>query len=104
MSLEAIEKVTQVEQQCQERKAAAEAEAHQIVADAEQAGLALLQQTRAAAVEHGQKLLHEAETRAAKKTDEISRRAQAESAALQETAAKHLDEAAEFIVGRVVKH
>ena len=34
MSLEAIEKVTQIEQQSQERKAAAEAEARQIVANA----------------------------------------------------------------------
>ena len=62
MSLEAIEKVTQVENKIQERKAAAEAEARQIVA------------------------------------------AEAESAALREAAGKHLEEAAEFIVGRVVKH
>ena len=41
MSLEAIEKVTQIEQQSQERKAAAEAEARRIVAEAEREGLAL---------------------------------------------------------------
>lgn len=104
MSLEAIEKVALIEQQSQERKAAAEAEARQIVADAEREGLALLQRTRAAAAENGRKLLRKAEEKAAEKAAEISRAAEAESAALCEAAGKHLDEAAEFIVGRVVNH
>ena len=67
MSLEAIERVTQVEQNSQERKTAAEAEARQIVADAERQGLALLQQVRADATEDGRKLLRKAEERAAEK-------------------------------------
>ena len=104
MSLEAIEKVIQIEQQSQERKAAAEAEARRIVAEAEREGLALLQQTRAAAADKSRKLLREAEERAAEKAAEIDRAAEAESAALQKAAGKHLDEAAEFIVGRVVNH
>ena len=49
MSLEAIEKVAQVERETQERRAAAEAEARQILSGAERDGLALLQQTRSAA-------------------------------------------------------
>lgn len=104
MSLEAIEKVTQAENKSQERKAAAEAEARQVVADAERAGLALLQQTRADAAEAGRKLLKQAEEKAARRAAEIERAAEAESAALREAAGKHLEEAAEFIVGRVVKH
>ena len=76
MSLEAIKKVTQIEQQSQERKAATEAEARQIVADAEREGLALLQQTRAAAAENGRKLLRKAEEKAAEKAAEISRAAE----------------------------
>lgn len=104
MSLEAIEKVTQIEQQSQERKAAAEAEARQIVANAEREGLALLQQVRADATEDGRKLLRKAEEKAAEKAAEIGRAAEAESAALREAAGKHLEEAAEFIVGRVVNH
>ena len=51
MSLEAIEKVTQVENEVRERRAAAEAEAKQLVADAEKEGQALLQRTRAAGAE-----------------------------------------------------
>lgn len=104
MSLEAIEKVTLVEQQSQERKAAAEAEARQIVADAEREGLALLQQVRADAAANGKKLLREAEEKAAAKAAEISRTAEAESSSLRETAGKNLEAAAEYIVGRVVNH
>ena len=56
MSLEAIEKVTQVEAENKERKAAAEAEAQRLVADAEREGLALLQQARTSAAESGKEL------------------------------------------------
>ena len=104
MSLEAIEKVTQIEQQSQERKAAAEAEARQIVANAEREGLALLQQVRVDATKDGRKLLRKAEERAAEKAAEIGRAAESESAALREAAGRNLEEAAEFIVGRVVNH
>ena len=73
MSLEAIEKVSQAETKNRERKAAAEAEAKQIIADAEREGLALLQQARADAEQEGKALLHEAEERAAARAEEISR-------------------------------
>lgn len=104
MSLEAIEKITQVEAENRERKAAAEAEAQKIVADAEREGQALLQRTRSSAAENGKELLRQAEAKAAERSAEIDRTAQAEAAALRETAGQHLSEAAEFIVGRVVKH
>ena len=95
MSLEAIEKVTQIETENRERKA---------VADAERDGLALLQQARSSAAESGKELLRQAEAKAAERAAEIDRAAQAEAAALRETAGEHLEEAVEFIVGRVVKH
>ena len=104
MSLEAIEKVAQVERETRERKAAAEAEARQIVSDAERDGLALLQRTRANAAEEGKTLLRQAEEKAASRAAETGRAAEAAAAGLQKTAKSHLEEAAEFIVGRVVKH
>ncbi len=104
MSLEAIEKVTEAERKNQERKAAAEAEAKQLLADAERDGLALLQQARGQETARGKELLRQAEARAAQRSAEIGRAAEAEGAALRETAEKHLKEAAEFIVGRVVNH
>ena len=104
MSLEAIKMVTQSEALIQERKATAEAEARQLVAAAEQAGLALLQKVRADAAESGKALLKQAEEKAAQQAGQIAKDAEAESRALQAAAEKRLKEAAEFIVGRVVKH
>ncbi len=104
MSMEAIEKVTQVETEVRERKAAAEAEAKRMVVDAERGGLALLQQVRADAAEEGKKLLRQAEERAAQQAEDILKDAQAEAAALRDAAEKHMAEAVALIVGRVVKH
>ena len=104
MSLEAIEKVTEVELESKERRGAAEAEARQIVADAERTGLALLQQVRADAAAEGKNLLRQAEERAAERAAEISAGASREADGLRQLADKHMEAAAEFIVGRVVKH
>ena len=104
MSLEAIEKVSQAETKNRERKAAAEAEAKQIIADAEREGLALLQRVRAEAADSGGALLKQAEAKAAERSAGIAAAAEAEAEALRKEAGRHLEEAAEFIVGRVVKH
>ena len=104
MSMEMIEKVTQAENEVRERRAAAEAEAKQLIADAERGSLALLQQVRADAVEDGKAMLAKAEESAAKQAETILLEAKAESAALREKAEKHMEEAVALIVGRVVKH
>lgn len=75
MPLEVIENITRVEADNRERKASAEAKAKQIVADAQRDGLALLQQTRAAAADRGRELLRQAEARAAARGDEIGQEA-----------------------------
>lgn len=102
MALEAIEKITEIECRVRERKAAAEVEARQILADAERAGLDHLQQVRMDAAEQGKARLKQAEERAAGRIEEIQRTAEAEITALRRTADQHLEEAAEFIIGRVV--
>lgn len=104
MSLEAIEKVTQVENEVRERRAAAEAEAKQLISDAEKEGQALLQRTRAAGAESGRELLRQAEERAASAAAKTARAAEEDAAKLREAAGTRLEAAAEFIVGRVVKH
>ena len=104
MSLEIIRQVTQVETDNRERKTAAEAEARQIVANAQQAGLALLQQVREAAAESGKELLKQAEARAASQAAEIDHAAKEEGDTLRRAAGEQLDAAADFIVGRVVEH
>ena len=73
------------------------------MAAAERDGLALLQQTRASASEAGKALLRQAEERAAGKTEEIRADALREAEALRREAERHMEEAAEMIVGRVVK-
>ena len=61
MSLEAIEKVTEVERKNKERRAAAETEAKQMLASAQRDGLALLEQMRAEEAAKGAELLRQAE-------------------------------------------
>lgn len=103
MSMEAIEKVTQVESLSRERKIAAEVEAKQMIADAERGSLALLQQVRENMANAGKAMLSQAEEKAAVRAEKIRKSAEAEAAVLCETAEKNLAEAVEFIVGRVVK-
>jgi len=103
MSFEVIEHVTRVEQECQERKNAAKAEALDLIAKAKQEAAGMMQQVRDAAVQEGKQLLQEAELRAEGRTAEIRKEAEKKSGVLREAAAAHLEEAAELIVGRVVK-
>jgi len=102
MSLEAIQKVTEIEKLMQERKIAADTEARQIISDAEKAGALKLQKVREDAAAQGRTYLQEAEKQAEAKAAEIQSIVAAESDVLRQTAEKHLDEAVEFIVGRVV--
>ena len=104
MSMEAIRQVTETEQANRERRAAAEAEARKIVADAEQAGKALVQRVREEAAASGKALLTQAEERAAVRAREIAAAAEAESAKQLAQAEQQMEKAAEFIVERVVKH
>ena len=67
------------------------------------ARLALLQKVRADAASEGKALLRKAEERAAERAAEISANASREADGLRQMADKHMEAAAEFIVGRVVK-
>ena len=104
MSLEAIRQVTEKERANREKKNEIEVQARQLVADAERSGLALLQQVRSEAAEKGKQLLREAEQRAEAQAEEIRKTAEAEKDAQRREAEKHLEEAADFIVERVVKN
>lgn len=104
MSLEAIQKVSEIEKQMLEKKSTAEMEARTIIDEAEKRGMAMLQNMRSQAVEEGKKLVIRAEENASKRSAEIQCAAEKESDALREIANQHMDEAVEFIVGRVVNH
>jgi vacuolar-type H+-ATPase subunit H len=102
MSLDAIQKVAEVEKLMQARRAAADAEARQLVSNAEQEALVHLQKVRAEAAEQGKHYLQEAEKKAKARAADIQSAVIVESDALRQEAEKHLDEAAELIVRRVV--
>ena len=104
MSRESIENVTIVDYESRERLTAAETVALQFIAGAEKAGQALLQRTRNDGAEAGRELLRQAEERAAAAAAKTAQAAEKDAAALREAAGKRLESAAEFIVGRVVKH
>ena len=104
MFLESIENITKFEEDCKERKAASEAQARQIIQDAAQDGQDLLRKVRTEAAENAKKLLCQAESKAAEKSEAIRIAAENEIAAMRAYAAGKLDEAADFIVGRVVNN
>ena len=103
MSLEAIEKVTEVERKNKERRAAAETEAKQMLASAQRDGLALLEQMRAEEAAKGAELLRQAEERAAQRSEQIAASAEADGDALRRAAEGRLQAAAEVNVGRIVE-
>lgn len=102
MTMEAIEQVTQVEQKARADRAEAEARIKRALDAAEREGAERLQKARLEAAEQGKELLRQAEARAAKAAAEISRNAERDSGALRAAAKARLDEAAKYIVGRVV--
>lgn len=102
MGVEAIRTVTEIEEREKERRAAAEAEARKLVADAQRTGVTLLEKVRKEAADDGVRQLRRAEERAAGKTAEIARLAEGEADALRETAKARLEEAAAAIVDKIV--
>ena len=86
-----------------ERRTAAEAQAKQMIADAQRNGLALLKQTQEAAEAREKALLRQAEERAAVRREAIAGEARAEAEDLRRRAEANLDAAAELIVRRVVR-
>ena len=61
MSLEAVQKVTEIEKLMRERRATADADARQIISDADKAGILKLQKVREDAAAQGRIYLQEAE-------------------------------------------
>lgn len=102
MSLEAIETVNKAENENKARKAAAEQEAKERIAQAEKNGLALLEQMRTQAAEEGKRLLREAEGRAEKRCAKIREDTAKECEAVAGQAKAHMSAAVERIVGKVV--
>lgn len=102
MSMDAIQKVTETERSGQDRKAEAAAAAKKLVADAQRAGEALLEETRREVEAENKALLKQAEERAAKAAAKALEEAETQAKAMCQAAESKLDAAAELIVRRVV--
>lgn len=103
MSLEAIQKVTETEQDSRTRKAEAAAEAKRIVAEADRMGRQAVVEARAAAEEQVKAMLAGAETCAGERTEAARAENAKACAALKERARPQLDQAADLIVEKVGK-
>jgi vacuolar-type H+-ATPase subunit H len=101
--MEAIRTITELEDKSRAERSEAEARVKQALAEAEHEGQTQLKKARREAAEHGREMLRNAEARAAKAAEEVAKRAEAESDALRASAKGRLNEAADMIVGRVVK-
>lgn len=102
MSFQDIQKVTETEREVQAKKAAAQAEAKQIVAAAERAGLAAVEAARAKAEEQNRALLAQTEELTARQSRQTAEANDAACRAMQREAESRLDRAADLIVRRVV--
>lgn len=103
MSFEAIQKVTETEQNSRARKAEAAAEAKRIVAEADRMGHQTVAQARAAADESVKAMMAEAEKRAGERAGKILAENAEVCAALKENARPRMDRAADLIVEKVGK-
>ena len=104
MAFEAIQKVTQTEEEQRRQKADAAAEAKKIVAQAQRAGKELVAKARAEAEEKVKAMMAQAEELAAQQSRQVLEGNAAASEALKQEACGRLDQAADLIAGRVGKN
>lgn len=102
MSIDAIKQVTQAEQETQNRKVQAQAEAKRLLAEAERAGQARVAARCSEAEAQVGQLMKEAEERAAQRTQAVTAETAQECGALRKTAEGRMAKAAGLIVERVV--
>ena len=103
MSLEAITKIRAVEDNMEQAKADARAQAQKMIADAEREGRALLQQGKDDAAAAAAAAMRQAEEAAAGSREKILAKAAKDCEALKAGAAARMDKAAQAILGRVVE-
>ena len=102
MSLEAIEKIRGVEEEMDQARAQARAQAQKILADAERAGQDLLEQGRRASAEKSAGAVRAAQERGQQRRQEILAAAQEDCQALEQLAQANMAQAVQMIVERVV--
>ena len=102
MSLEAIEEIRGVEEEMDQARAQARAQAQKVLADAQREGEELLEQSRRASAEKTRNVLRTARERGEERRGEILARAEEDCRALDQLAQANMAQAVEMIVERVV--
>lgn len=102
MSLEAITKIRGLEDEMEQARAQARAEAQKLLADAERSGQSLLEQGRRISAEKTAGVMKAAEERGALRRQEILAQADEDCAALSRLAETNMAQAVQMIVERVV--
>lgn len=104
MSFDAIQKVTEAEQNSRTRKAEAAVEAKRIVAEADRMGRQAVAEARARAEAEVKNMMAEAEARAGKSSEQTLAENARACAAVKESARPNLERAADLIVEKVGKN
>ena len=102
MSLEAITKIRSVEEDMDQARADAMAQAQKLAAEVEREGRALLRQGKEQAAKAAAAEMKKAEEAAAKSREEILAEAERDCEALKKEAGSRMGKAAQAILGRVV--
>ena len=102
VSLEAIKIISEAEQYAQNIRLDTQAQVKKIKADSERGGRETLEQALNNALLENKRLIEEAEKKAEQQTKRIMEQSDEECKALKEHAAGKLDEAARFIIERIV--
>ena len=102
MAVEAIQKVTQTEQDAKRRKEEATAESKQKVLVAQRAAQRLLEDAHSEAEAEARQMMARAEDEAVRLTQEALEQAARECEAMKQAARLRLDQAAQLIVEKVV--
>ena len=103
MSLEAITRIRQVEDDMERSKAEARGQAQKLAADAQREGKDLLESRREASAEAAAKAMEEARQRAGQRREEILAQARQDCEALRAEAGKRMDGAVRAILEKVVE-
>ena len=102
MAMEALKKVTEVEQDAQKRRDAAVAEGKLLVAEAQKAGRKLLEEKRQQAEAQVRQMMQEAEEQAAQAARGVMAAAEQECEGLKMAARGRVEQAVALIVEKVV--
>lgn len=104
MAVEAIQKVTELEQNVKKQRESAAMESKQRLLEAQRAARRLEEESRQEAERQARDMMKEAEAQAAKWTQSVLDQARQDCEARKREARTRLDQAAAFLVEKVVNH